>query len=176
MNSICILRPRLAACATIGITLLTRFVCNQVITDETFKLHQGFDLATFDDRTVPATELPSYRVAKAQPFVDFRAQLAREHGYRPEEVRLWVLVNRQNKTVRPDAPVMDSDPTMSTACFIILSRRFDTKACSSDEAMETVRDKMASRQHDLKLYLEYISPETKQKVRSFAPELRRIIS
>lgn len=75
--------------------------------------HQGFDLATFDDRTVPATELPSYRVAKNQPFVEFRAQLAREHGYQPEDIRLWVLVNRQNKTVRPDAPVSDADPTMS---------------------------------------------------------------
>lgn len=31
--------------------------------------------------------------------------------------------------------------------------------------METVRDKMASRQHDLKLYLEYINPATKAEVR-----------
>lgn len=39
--------------------------------------------------------------------------------------------------------------------------------------METVRDKMASRQHDLKLYLEYINPDTKAEVRppfsAFAP-------
>jgi ubiquitin carboxyl-terminal hydrolase 7 len=32
-------------------------------------------------------------------------------------------------------------------------------------AMETVRDKMASRQQDLKLYLEYINPDTKADVR-----------
>jgi hypothetical protein len=40
-------------------------------------------------------------------------------------------------------------------------------ASSSDlsTAMETVRDKMASRQHDLKLYLEHINPETKAEVR-----------
>lgn len=85
----------------------------QVITDETFQRHQGFDLATFDDRTVPATELPSYRVLKSQTFLEFRAQIARQHNYAPEDVRLWVLVNRQNKTVRPDAPVADTDPTMS---------------------------------------------------------------
>ncbi|ORY78391.1 putative ubiquitin carboxyl-terminal hydrolase 5 [Leucosporidium creatinivorum] len=112
----------------------------KVITDETFQRHQGFDLATFDDRTVPATDLPSYRVLKSQTFVDFRAQIARQYNYAPEDIRLWVLVNRQNKTVRPDAPVTDTDPTMT---------------------METVRDKMASRQHDLKLYLEYINPATK---------------
>lgn len=85
----------------------------QLITDDTFTRHQGFDLATFDDRTVPATELPSYRVQKAQPFLEFRAQIAKEYGYAPEDVRLWVLVNRQNKTVRPDAPVSDNDPTLS---------------------------------------------------------------
>ncbi|KAK4048743.1 ubiquitin-specific protease ubp15 [Microbotryomycetes sp. JL221] len=112
----------------------------KLITEETFARHQGFDLATFDDRTVPATDLPSYRVMKSQPFVDFRNQVARQYGHAPEDVRLWVLVNRQNKTIRPDAPVPDTDPTLT---------------------METVRDKMASRQHDLKLYLEYISPEIK---------------
>lgn len=96
------------------------YLTTKVITDQTFTQHQGFDLATFDDRTVPATELPSYRVAKAQPFVEFRAQLAREYGYQPEEIRLWVLVNRQNKTVRPDAPVSDLDPTMSSFFFFFL--------------------------------------------------------
>lgn len=41
--------------------------------------------------------------------------------------------------------------------------------------METVRDKMASRQHDLKLYLEYINPETKADVRPFfASQLPRV--
>ncbi|GAA6050111.1 hypothetical protein JCM3770_001378 [Rhodotorula araucariae] len=118
------------------------YLTAKVITEDTFRQHQGFDLATFDDRTVPATELPTYRVAKAQPYLEFRAQVAKDHGYDPNDVRLWVLVNRQNKTVRPDAPVSDQDPTMT---------------------MEVVRDKMASRQQDLKLYLEHIDPETKSK-------------
>ncbi|GAA5919656.1 hypothetical protein JCM1841_005211 [Sporobolomyces salmonicolor] len=116
------------------------YLTAKVITEQTFQQHQGFDLATFDDRTVPATELPTYRVPKAQTFLDFRALVAKDHGHNPEDIRLWVLVNRQNKTVRPDAPVTDQDPTMT---------------------METVRDKMASRQSDLKLYLEYINPQTK---------------
>ncbi|SCV67019.1 BQ2448_5665 [Microbotryum intermedium] len=112
----------------------------KLITDETFSKHQGFDLATFDDRTVAATELPTYRILKAKPYVEFRAEIAHQHGYNPEDIRLWVLVNRQNKTVRPDAPISDGDPTLT---------------------MEVVRDKMASRQQDLKLYLEYISKEEK---------------
>ncbi|GAA5896538.1 hypothetical protein JCM6882_005722 [Rhodosporidiobolus microsporus] len=116
------------------------YLTAKVITDQTFSQHQGFDLATFDDRTVPSTELPTYRVPKAQPYLEFRAQVAKDNGVDPNDIRLWVLVNRQNKTVRPDAPVSDQDPTLT---------------------MEVVRDKMASRQHDLKLYLEYIPPAIK---------------
>lgn len=37
--------------------------------------------------------------------------------------------------------------------------------------METVRDKMASRQHDLKLYLEHIDPDTKADVSCATPDL-----
>ncbi|GAA5900428.1 uncharacterized protein JCM6883_002840 [Sporobolomyces salmoneus] len=116
------------------------YLTAKVITEHTFGQHQGFDLATFDDRTVPQTELPTYRVPKAQTYLEFRALVAQDNGCKPEDIRLWVLVNRQNKTVRPDAPVSDQDPTMT---------------------MEVVRDKMASRQQDLKLYLEHINPQTK---------------
>lgn len=89
---------------------------------------------------MPATHLPTYRIPKAQPYLEFRAQIAQAHKLDPTSIRLWVLVNRQNKTVRPDTPINDQDPTLT---------------------METVRDKMASRQSDLKLYLEHIDPQTK---------------
>ncbi|KAM0756443.1 cysteine proteinase [Meredithblackwellia eburnea MCA 4105] len=116
------------------------YLTTKVITNETFTKHQGFDLATFDDRTANQVDIPSYRVPKSQTFLDFRAMVAKECKIPAENIRLWVLVNRQNKTVRPDAPISDQDPTMT---------------------METVRDKMASRQQDLKLYLEYIDPVTR---------------
>lgn len=96
------------------------FLTAKVITDETFKKHQGFDLASFDDRNaaIPAAPLTSYRVPKNQPYVDFKAQLCQENNINPEEVRLWVLVNRQNKTVRPDAVVPEDDPTLSKLCLL----------------------------------------------------------
>ncbi|EGG09841.1 uncharacterized protein MELLADRAFT_42507 [Melampsora larici-populina 98AG31] len=109
----------------------------KIITDETFRAHEGFDLALFDDRTMPPSELPTFRVAKQQPFLDFKSKLAQDLGYQPHQIRLWVLVNRQNKTVRPDTVVSESDPTLT---------------------MEVVRDKMASKAHDLKLYLEVLDP------------------
>lgn len=91
------------------------YLTAKVITDETFKKHQGFDLANFDERNaaIPAAPLTSYRVPKNQPYVDFKAQICEENNLNPEEVRLWVLVNRQNKTVRPDAVVPEDDATLS---------------------------------------------------------------
>ncbi|KAG0139390.1 hypothetical protein CROQUDRAFT_111631 [Cronartium quercuum f. sp. fusiforme G11] len=110
----------------------------KIITDETFKVHEGFDLALFDDRTMPPSELPTFRVAKQQAFVEFKSKLAQDLGYQPNQIRLWVLVNRQNKTVRPDTVVSETDPTLT---------------------MEVVRDKMASKAHDLKLYLEVLDSD-----------------
>jgi len=78
-----------------------------VISDKSFKNHQGFDLANFDDRH-PSTEVTHLRVLKAEPYQAFRQKLAEQRDIPPERMRLWVLVNRQNKTVRPDAPIPET--------------------------------------------------------------------
>lgn len=111
----------------------------RIVTEDIFASHQGFDLATFDDRVTKPTELPTFRVLKTEPFVHFKARLAQQYDLPEQAMRLWVLVNRQNKTVRPDTVVPESDPALT---------------------METVRDRMASRQHDLRLFLEVLQPNT----------------
>ena len=40
------------------------FLTAKIITDETFQTHQGFDLASFDEKNWPPTELPTFRVLK----------------------------------------------------------------------------------------------------------------
>lgn len=62
---------------------------------------------------MPPSDVPTFRVAKQQPFLDFKSKLAQDLGYQPHQIRLWVLVNRQNKTVRPDTVVTETDPTLS---------------------------------------------------------------
>jgi len=93
------------------------YLTAKVITDDAFRKHQGFDLASFDDRSPTAvssgSQVASFRVAKNQPYVEFKAQLCDQWKLNQEDVRLWVLVNRQNKTVRPDAVVPEEDPTLS---------------------------------------------------------------
>ncbi|PLW36364.1 hypothetical protein PCANC_16194 [Puccinia coronata f. sp. avenae] len=109
----------------------------KIITDETFRAHQGFDLALFDDRTIHPFDLPTFRVDKQQTFLDFKSKLAQDLGYQPNQIRLWVLVTRGNKTIRPAVVVPEHDPTLT---------------------MEVVRDKMASKTQDLKFYLEVLDP------------------
>ncbi|CAO1629496.1 unnamed protein product [Sympodiomycopsis kandeliae] len=116
------------------------YLTTKIITEDTFRQHQGFDLATFEERNLPASELPSFRVLKNEPYLTFKARLAQEYGIAESSFRLWVLVNRQNKTVRPDTVVPENDGALT---------------------LEMVRDRMASRQNDLRLFLELVTPELK---------------
>lgn len=93
----------------------------KVITDDAFKKHQGFDLASFDERNLTHSGVKCFKSLKEQSFVDFKQSIVDERQH-SGDTRLWVLVNRQNKTVRPDARVPDQDPTLSTIqCFSISS-------------------------------------------------------
>jgi ubiquitin carboxyl-terminal hydrolase 7 len=89
----------------------SRFV--QVITDDTFAQHEGFDLATFDEKNWPPSELPSFRVLKSETYSTFKSRVAQHFNYPESQVRLWVLVNRQNKTVRPDTHIPENEPALS---------------------------------------------------------------
>lgn len=115
------------------------YLTTKIVTEDIFRAHQGFDLATFDDRMGRPTELPAFRVLKNEPFVSFKARLAQHFDLPDQLIRLWVLVNRQNKTVRPDAVAPESDPSLT---------------------LEMVRDRMASRQQDLRLFLEVLDPQS----------------
>lgn len=115
------------------------YLTTKVVTEELIRQHQGFDLATFDDRMGRPTELPTFRVLKNEPFVSFKTRLAQHFNVPDHLMRLWVLVNRQNKTVRPDAVVPENDPNLT---------------------LEMVRDRMASRQHDLRLFVEMLDPNS----------------
>ncbi|RHZ60946.1 hypothetical protein Glove_350g9 [Diversispora epigaea] len=114
----------------------------KVVTAETFRNFQGFDLANFDDRQYPLSQVPQYKVLKNDTYGAFKESVAKDFQVPAEQIRFWVLVNRQNKTVRPDAPISDN--------YI-------------SSTMEEIHTKMASRQNELKLYLEVAekSPNSK---------------
>jgi len=78
------------------------------VTAETFKNHQGFDLANFDDRQYPLSNLYSRKILKTETYGTFKAEISRVFDIPPEQIRFWVLVNRQNKTVRPDTQIPET--------------------------------------------------------------------
>lgn len=95
-----------------------------MITDETFNLHEGFDLASFDERNWPASDLPTFRVLKNETYSTFKKRVAQHFNYPENQIRLWVLVNRQNKTVRPDTHIPENEPALSefiSCCYSHLS-------------------------------------------------------
>ncbi|EAQ85996.1 hypothetical protein CHGG_07249 [Chaetomium globosum CBS 148.51] len=85
----------------------------KAITEATFQQHGNTDLASFDatpDEDSAAPRLYRFlRTATMQELVD---QIAADIEQDPKRVRLWIMVNRQNKTIRPDQPVMDLRPTV----------------------------------------------------------------
>ncbi|KAL0946992.1 hypothetical protein HGRIS_013138 [Hohenbuehelia grisea] len=119
------------------------FLTAKVITDETFSRHEGFDLASFDEKNWPASDLPSFRVLKQETYSTFKSRVAQHFNYPESQVRLWVLVNRQNKTVRPDTPIPENEPTLT---------------------VEVIRNNMAARQNDLRLYLDLIPDPAKPEI------------
>ncbi|KAL1876598.1 hypothetical protein VTK73DRAFT_9262 [Phialemonium thermophilum] len=86
----------------------------KAITEESFRHHGGADLTTFE--TPPGSQDPAaprfYRVRRAATMAEVVETIAKDIGQDPLRVRLWIMVNRQNKTIRPDQPVMDLKPTV----------------------------------------------------------------
>lgn len=89
----------------------------KALSDRQFKAHQGFDLGPFEEKEGQAPEtIPfAFRFKKALTLRDLAADFAEKLEVDADKVRLWVMVNRQNKTVRPDQPLLDLDQTVEEA-------------------------------------------------------------
>lgn len=89
------------------------FINVKAITEETFKHHGGTDMTTFDPSADQEPAAPRiYRILRTATMAEVVAIIAEDIGQDPRRVRLWVMVNRQNKTIRPDQPVMDLRPSV----------------------------------------------------------------
>ena len=87
-----------------------------MITDDTFANHEGFDLANFDE--LPS-DLPTFRVLKQENYSAFKKRVAQHFNYPENQIRLWVLMNRINKTVRPNTHIPENQPALSPPKFTL---------------------------------------------------------
>jgi ubiquitin carboxyl-terminal hydrolase 7 len=83
----------------------------RVVTEETYRAHSGTDLATFDDPDKDPAAARTYRLRRASTVQDLTTRVAEDIGQDPRQIRFWCMVNRQNKTIRPDQPI--TDPRMT---------------------------------------------------------------
>lgn len=85
----------------------------KAITEETYKHHGGTDMTTFDAFAEQDPAAPRYyRILRTATMAEVVSIISEDIGQDPKRVRLWVMVNRQNKTIRPDQPVMDLRPSV----------------------------------------------------------------
>lgn len=74
-----------------------------------FRQHEGIDLCDWDGKDPKSQQAESHKVLRAMTVREFTQQMADSLETTPDKVRLWVMVNRQNKTVRPDTWLSDLD-------------------------------------------------------------------
>ena len=88
----------------------------QVASEANFKSYMGVDVIPWgtDDELDPAAPR-IYRLLKSMTVADFTEYIAKHQQVDVELIRPWIMVNRQNGTVRPDHPLMWPDMTLQEA-------------------------------------------------------------
>ncbi|KAK7967391.1 ubiquitin carboxyl-terminal hydrolase [Apiospora aurea] len=85
----------------------------KVVNEDTFKHHGSTDLTYFDgDAKVDAAAPRSYKINKKASMEEVISIIGEDIKQDPRRIRLWLMVNRQNKTTRPDQPIMDLKPSV----------------------------------------------------------------
>ncbi|CZT50859.1 related to human ubiquitin-specific protease [Rhynchosporium secalis] len=88
----------------------------KVITDETLERYGGTDLTNFDSSPDEDPAAPrAYRYLRKSTLGDLAKTVGEDTGVDPRRIRFWGMVNRQNKTVRPDVPLPDRLMTVDEA-------------------------------------------------------------
>lgn len=96
----------------------------QVATENNFRSYQGFDLVDWKSADQEEAVAPRVlRCKKAMTLAEFNEQVAQEIGIEKDLIRPWIMVNRQNGTVRPDRALSNMTMTLEDA-----NLKFSTRA------------------------------------------------
>lgn len=112
-----------------------------VASEKNFQSYTGTDLIpwTSEDETDPATPY-TYRLLRSMTVADFTEYVSKQLNVEADLVRPWVMVNRQNGTVRPDHPLVWPSMTLQEA-----ADKFSTRNSGFRVFMEeTQRDEGAA--------------------------------
>ncbi|RUP51143.1 hypothetical protein BC936DRAFT_149693 [Jimgerdemannia flammicorona] len=133
----------------------------QIVTDEIFKVHQGYDLANFDDKT-KQSEIPSFRVKKDESFAVFRLLVADHFQIPVNRFRLWILIKRQNRTVRPYKPIPETEAKSSMIAIKDKMGDGSTLQLYLDVADNPANDQLWPPHAYSMVFLKYFDPKTQK--------------
>ncbi|CAG8496942.1 5449_t:CDS:10, partial [Scutellospora calospora] len=105
-----------------------------VVTEKVVKDHTGFDLVNFDNQQYPLSEIPKFKILKGDTYSSFKKMIATKFKVPIDKIRFWVIVKRQNKTIRLDNLIKDD--------FL-------------NSSMEEIKIKISGN-NDLRLYMEIL--------------------
>ena len=94
----------------------------QVATEDNFRSYQGFDIVQWNAEPNTPQAPRSYKLLKTTTLQDLTQLIAEDMQISPDLCRPWVMVNRQNGTVRPDQPLLFPTMTVEEA-----SQKYSTK-------------------------------------------------
>jgi ubiquitin carboxyl-terminal hydrolase 7 len=86
----------------------------KVITEDTYRAHGATDLTSFErahSEDEPAAPR-FYRLLRKSTVKELMEKVGADTNVDPKKIRFWAMVNRQNKTIRPDAPITDINATV----------------------------------------------------------------
>ncbi|KAI9659775.1 MAG: hypothetical protein M1829_006537 [Trizodia sp. TS-e1964] len=106
------------------------YMAVRVVTEETYKMHTGCDLTTWDAIIAKDPAAPRYyRILKSKKLSEFVEQIAADLGENPAHLRLWCMVHRQNKTIRADAPIpFEPDLTLEEVYIRCVSKTLEFRS------------------------------------------------
>ncbi|KAI8081535.1 uncharacterized protein BX664DRAFT_340645 [Halteromyces radiatus] len=110
------------------------FMPVMIVSDKSFENNHGLDFVSFaEDKTMDERFCRRLHVRKDQTYGEFKQDLATELGLPITHFRPWFLVNRQNRTIRPDTPIPDEE---------------------MNSTLDDVRQRHLANQINLRLYIE----------------------
>jgi ubiquitin carboxyl-terminal hydrolase 7 len=85
-----------------------------VVTDDSFKDYQGFNLAIFDERYLEVSpHVDVFKAPKTDKISAFKQQIVDHYKIELERFRLWSVLYRQNGTIRVDQALSSADERQS---------------------------------------------------------------
>lgn len=74
----------------------------RLVTIQDAMKHVGYDICNFDDRNFPITEGVTLRVHRDSLVGEVKVKIAEAFGTSLDSIRVWNMVCRKNRTIRPE--------------------------------------------------------------------------